>query len=208
MRTYVSIDLKSFYASVECIERNLDPMKTNLVVADMSRTMKTICLAVSPSLKNIGISGRPRLFEVNQKINEYNVQHPNMKIDYIVAEPRMALYLEYSTRIYSIYLQYIAPEDIHVYSIDEVMMDITDYLTLYNLTSYELVKQMLKTIFETTGITATAGIGTNLHLSKIAMDIVAKKLEPDKEGVRIAFWMNSHIERSCGIIPLLLIFGE
>ena len=207
-RTYISIDLKSFYASVECRERNLDPLTTNLVVADASRTEKTICLAVSPSLKSYGIPGRPRLFEVVQKVREannarrYNAPNkiltgssydstalnsdPSLEIDYIVAPPRMAYYMEYSTRIYSVYLKYIAPEDIFPYSIDEVFIDATDYLKPYNMTAGELAMTMIKDVLETTGITATAGIGTNMYLCKIAMDIVAKHIEPDKDGVRIA----------------------
>lgn len=205
---YIAIDLKSFYASVECIERNLDPMTTNLVVADASRTEKTICLAVSPSLKSYGISGRARLFEVIQKVREVNIDRarkvpgrvftgssysdlelrnsPELSIDYIAAPPRMAYYMDYSTRIYNIYLKYIAAEDIHVYSIDEVFMDVTSYLKTYNLSARELAMKMIKDVLQTTGITATAGIGTNLYLSKIAMDIVAKHTVADKDGVRIA----------------------
>ena len=207
-RTYISIDLKSFYASVECRERNRDPLTTNLVVADASRTEKTICLAVSPSLKSYGISGRARLFEVVQKVNEANNArrysapnkmltgesdditeinaNPSLAIDYIIAPPRMAYYMEYSTRIYSVYLKYIAPEDIFPYSIDEVFIDVTDYLKTYNMTARELAMTMIRDVLETTGITATAGIGTNMYLCKIAMDIVAKHIEPDKDGVRIA----------------------
>lgn len=207
-RIYIAIDLKSFYASVECIERGLDPMTTNLVVADASRTEKTICLAVSPSLKTYGIPGRPRLFEVVQKVKDANVQRqrhapgyrftgsscssielkssPELSIDYITAPPRMAYYMEYSTRIYDIYLKYIAPEDIHVYSIDEVFMDVTRYLNTYKLTAHELTMKMIRDVLKTTGITATAGIGTNMYLCKIAMDIVAKKMPADKDGVRIA----------------------
>ena len=207
-RSYIAIDLKSFYASVECIERNLDPMTTNLVVADLSRTEKTICLAVSPSLKSYGISGRARLFEVVQKVKEVNAdrqrrapgrvlkgssshdpdvkQHPKLALDYIVAPPRMALYIDYSSRIYNVYLKYIAPEDIHVYSIDEVIMDVTDYLRTYHLTPRELAMKMILDVLSTTGITATAGIGTNMYLCKVAMDIGAKHIAPDKNGVRIA----------------------
>jgi len=207
-RTYIAIDLKSFYASVECKERNRDPLTTNLVVADKSRTEKTICLAVSPALKCYGIPGRARLFEVVQKVKEANSARrwkaPNrtfigssddstelninsaLEIDYIVAPPRMALYLEYSTRIYSIYLKYIAPEDIFPYSIDEVFMDVTDYLHTYNMTARELAMTMIQDVLKTTGITATAGIGTNMYLCKIAMDIVAKHIKADKDGVRIA----------------------
>lgn len=205
---YISIDLKSFYASVECLERKLDPLTTNLVVADASRTEKTICLAVSPSLKQYGISGRARLFEVIQKVKEVNVErqhvikkrkfqgesyddielkhNPYLELTYIVAPPRMAFYMEYSTRIYEIYLKYIAPEDIHVYSIDEVFIDVTHYLKTYQMTPRELAKAMILDIYKETGITATAGIGTNLYLCKVAMDIVAKRIKPDKDGVRIA----------------------
>ena len=207
-KIYIAIDLKSFYASVECKERNRDPLTTNLVVADQSRTQKTICLAVSPALKKYGIPGRPRLFEVIQKVKEANsdrkwkapnhtftgasddseelCENPALEIDYIVASPRMALYMEYSTKIYNIYLKYIAPEDIHIYSIDEVFMDVTNYLAAYNLTPEELAMKMIRDVLQTTGITATAGIGTNLYLCKIAMDIVAKHMEPDDNGVRIA----------------------
>ncbi len=186
-REYIAIDLKSFYASVECVERNLDPLTTNLVVADNSRTEKTICLAVSPSLKAYGIPGRPRLFEVVQKIREVNRgRKKGQEVRYIVAPPRMALYIQYSTRIYQIYLKYIAPEDIHVYSIDEVFMDVTDYLGTYKMTAEELVEKIVKDILEETGITATAGIGTNLYLCKVAMDIVAKHVEPNAHGARIA----------------------
>ena len=178
-RIYAAIDLKSFYASVECVERGLDPLTTNLVVADPSRTEKTICLAVSPSLKAYGIPGRPRLFEVVQKAGRRGVE-------YIVAPPRMALYMEYSTRIYSIYLHYVAPEDIFAYSVDEVFIDMTSYLKTYEMSPRELVIKMIKEVLDTTGITATAGIGTNMYLCKVAMDIVAKKATPDKDGVRIA----------------------
>lgn len=207
-RVYIAIDLKSFYASVECKERDLDPLTTNLVVADRSRTEKTICLAVSPSLKAYGISGRARLFEVVQKVKEENrkrlgtlsgrnfegkssnavelEEHPEYAIDYIAAPPRMALYLDYSTRIYNVYLKYVAPEDIHVYSIDEVFMDVTAYLKTYGLSPRELAKRMIQDVFETTGITAAAGIGTNLYLCKVAMDIVAKHIDADEDGVRVA----------------------
>ena len=207
-KTYIAIDLKSFYASVECRERNRDPLTTNLVVADPSRTEKTICLAVSPSLKKYGLSGRARLFEVIQKVKTANEirklkapnhvfcgssddsrelqKKPSLKIDYIIAPPRMARYMEYSTKIYNIYLKYIAPEDIHIYSIDEVFIDVTHYLSTYNMTARELAMTMIQDILDTTGITATAGIGTNMYLCKIAMDIVAKHIEPDKNGVRIA----------------------
>lgn len=207
-RTYIAIDLKSFYASVECVERGLDPLTTNLVVADESRTEKTICLAVSPSLKAYGLGGRARLFEVVQRIKEVNHKrqsaigyrpfngksfsdteikaHPDWEIDYIKAMPRMAFYIEYSTRIYQIYLKYVAPEDIHVYSIDEVFMDVTDYLVSYRTTAHELAATLMRDVLNNTGITATAGIGSNLYLAKIAMDIVAKHLAADKEGMRIA----------------------
>ena len=182
---YIAIDLKSFYASVECVERGLDPLTTNLVVADESRTEKTICLAVSPSLKAYSISGRARLFEVVQKANEIKAA-TGKKIDYIVAKPRMAYYMEYSTKIYNIYLRYIAPEDIHVYSVDEVFIDVTSYLKTYEKTPRELAMMLIMDVLKETGITATAGIGTNLYLCKVAMDIVAKHIKPDKDGVRIA----------------------
>lgn len=207
-RIYFAIDLKSFYASVECMERGLDPMTTNLVVADAERTEKTICLAVSPSLKAYGISGRARLFEVVQKVKEVNAARlhkapgreftgasycdtevktmPNISLDYIIAPPRMAHYIEYSTRIYDIYLKYIAPEDIHVYSIDEVFIDATDYLKTYNLTAREFATKLILDVIKTTGITASAGIGTNLYLSKVAMDIQAKRISVDENGVQIA----------------------
>lgn len=207
-RTYIAIDLKSFYASVECRERGLDPLDTNLVVADESRTDKTICLAVTPSLKSYGISGRGRLFEVKQRVKEANVgrQHdapgrklegsscfhsellknPNYAIDFVIAPPRMAYYMEYSTRIYNVYLKYVSPEDIIVYSIDEVFMDVTDYLSTYKLSPHDLAMKIILDVLETTGITATAGIGTNLFFCKVAMDIVAKHIPADKNGVRIA----------------------
>lgn len=207
-RTYIAIDLKSFYASAECIERGLDPMTTNLVVADASRTEKTICLAVSPSLKAYGIPGRARLFEVVQKVKEANAQRqrsapgraftgsscnsielsasPELSLDYITATPQMAHYIACSTKIYNIYLKYIAPEDIHVYSIDEVFMDATDYLRTSNLPARELAMKIILDVLNSTGITATAGIGTNLYLCKVAMDIEAKHILPDKNGVRIA----------------------
>ena len=207
-RTYIAIDLKSFYASVECRERGLDPMDTNLVVADESRTDKTICLAVTPSLKSYGISGRGRLFEVKQRVREANAgrrhdapghilegkscffselqANPKLEIDFLIAPPRMAYYMEYSTRIYQVYMKYVAPEDIVVYSIDEVFMDVTNYLTAYKLTARELARKIILDVIETTGITATAGIGTNLFLCKVAMDIVAKHIPADKNGVRIA----------------------
>ncbi len=183
--TYIAIDLKSFYASVECIERGLNPLTTNLVVADPTRTEKTICLAVSPSLKTYGIPGRARLFEVQQKLKEVK-QHTGKEVEYIIAPPQMARYIEVSADIYATYLKYISPEDIHVYSIDECFMDVTDYLSLYQLTAKELAIKMILDVLEKTGITATAGIGTNLYLCKIAMDIVAKHVEADASGVRIA----------------------
>jgi DNA polymerase V len=207
-KTYLAIDLKSFYASVECMERGLDPMTTNLVVADQSRTEKTICLAVSPTLKTFGIPGRPRLFEVVQKIKNVNAErqrkapgrkltgssyhfaelqsHPELAVDYIVAPPQMAKYMEISTKIYNVYLKHIAPEDIHVYSIDEVFMDVTHYLKTYGLDARELAVRIILDVLKTTGITATAGIGTNLYLCKVAMDIEAKHIPPDENGVRIA----------------------
>ena len=176
-RTYIAIDLKSFYASVECVDRGLDPLTTHLVVADESRTDKTICLAVTPALKERGIGGRARLFEVRQKARGIN---------FIIAKPRMAHYIEVSTKIYGIYLKYIAPEDIHVYSIDEVIMDVTPYLSTYKMTAHELAIKMIRDVLSQTGITATAGIGTNMYLCKVAMDIMAKKMPADKDGVRIA----------------------
>ncbi|MDE6086603.1 MAG: DNA methylase [Muribaculaceae bacterium] len=200
-RQYIAIDLKSFYASVECVERGFDPLDTCLVVADASRTEKTICLAVSPALKAYGTGGRPRLFEVVQKVRKANScrgrngksyskavldAHPEIAVDYLVAPPRMAHYIEYSTRIYKVYLRYIAPEDIHVYSIDEVIIDVTSYLATYGMTAHELAMKMIREVLSETGITATAGIGTNMYLCKIAMDIVAKKMPPDENGVRIA----------------------
>jgi len=206
-RTYIAIDLKSFYASVECVARGLDPLTTNLVVADKSRTEKTICLAVSPSLKAYGIGGRARLFEVVQRVKEVNYdrrcnagwhftgkssndtelkEHPDWELDYIVAPPRMAHYIEVSTQVYQTYLKYVAPEDFHVYSIDEVFMDVTAYLGIYKITPHELAMKMIRDVLSTTGITATAGIGTNMYLAKVAMDIVAKKIPADKDGVRIA----------------------
>ena len=201
-KVYIAIDLKSFYASVECVERGLDPLDTCLVVADKSRTDKTICLAVSPALKSFGLGGRPRLFEVVQRVRQVNIErgarnakstslkvlnsNPSIGVDYLVAPPRMAHYITYSTRIYQVYLRYIAPEDIHVYSIDEVFIDATEYLDLYNLTAHELAMKMIREVLAETGITATAGIGSNLYLSKVAMDIKAKKMPPDADGVRIA----------------------
>lgn len=201
-RKYIAIDLKSFYASVECVERGLDPLDTCLVVADMSRTEKTICLAVSPALKSFGMGGRPRLFEVVQRVRNVNrernargakstslkelQQNPQLAVDYLVAPPRMAHYIKYSTIIYQIYLRFVAPEDIHVYSIDEVFIDVTEYLRLYNLSAHNMAMKMIRAVLAETGITATAGIGTNLYLAKIAMDIKAKKMPPDADGVRIA----------------------
>lgn len=207
-KSYIAIDLKSFYASVECVDRGLDPLNTNLVVADPNRTEKTICLAVTPSLKSHGIPGRARLFEVNQKVREVNAMrrynapgksfsHKSFidselksdsaaELDFIVAPPRMAHYIEVSTQIYEIYLKYIAPEDIHIYSVDEVFIDATKYLKTYKMTARELAMKMILDVLDTTGITATAGIGTNLYLCKIAMDIYAKHSPPDENGVRIA----------------------
>lgn len=190
-RSYIAIDLKSFYASVECVERGLDPLTTNLVVADLSRTEKTICLAVSPPLKAYGLSGRSRLFEVVEKAKQVRAQ-TGQELEYIVAPPRMQLYVDYSTRIYNVYLRYVSAEDIHVYSIDEVFMDVTDYLHLYKnpdgtpMTAHDLAIKMIRDVRAQTGIVATAGIGTNLYLCKIAMDIVAKHVEADADGVRIA----------------------
>ena len=207
-RTYVAIDLKSFYASVECVERSLDPLNANLVVADESRTNKTICLAVSPSLKSFGIPGRPRLFEVEQKVKQINRERqrkapagilkgksvfldelqkdPSLALDYIVAVPRMGKYVEFSNDIYGVYLKYVSAEDIHVYSIDEVFIDVTAYLNTYRTTARELALRMIRDVMSLTGVTATAGIGSNLYLAKVAMDIVAKHLPADKDGVRIA----------------------
>ena len=207
-KIYAAIDLKSFYASVECVERGLDPLITNLVVADKSRTEKTICLAVSPSLKKYGIPGRPRLFEVIQKVKRINKERqesapghkfigqsfhsdklsdPSVALAYITAPPRMSLYIKYSTQIYQIYLRYFAPEDIHVYSIDEVFIDLTGYLTNYRMGAKELISKVIQNVLKETGITATAGIGTNLYLAKIAMDIMAKHVPADEYGVRIAY---------------------
>ena len=184
-KTYLAIDLKSFYASVECRERLLDPLTTKLVVADKSRTSKTICLAVTPALKAYGLSGRSRLFEVEAKVREIKRQ-TGKELDYIVALPRMALYIQYSTRIYNVYLRYFAPEDIHVYSIDEVFIDATSYLPFYKMTAHELAVKVIHEVLKETGITATAGIAPNLFLCKAAMDIVAKHIPADKDGVRIA----------------------
>lgn len=206
-RVYLCIDLKSFYASVECVDRGLDPLVTNLVVADNSRTEKTICLAVTPALKSFGIGGRARLFEVVQKVRDINTERKKkarsfrgksynldelkkdskLELDYIVAVPRMAHYIEVSSKIYNIYLKYVSSENIHVYSIDEVFIDITKYLKSYKLTPYELAKKMISDVYNETGITATAGIGTNLYLAKVAMDIMAKKVKADSDGVRIAY---------------------
>ncbi len=206
-RTYIAMDLKSFYASLECVDRGLDPLTTNLVVADVRRTEKTICLAVSPSLKAYGIGGRARLFEVVQRVREVNNErkraagwrmtgksyhdlelkaHPDLELDYIAAPPRMAHYMEVSSKVYETYLKYIAPEDIHVYSIDEVFMDVTAYLGSYRMTAHELAMKMIRNVLKETGITATAGIGTNMYLCKVAMDIMAKRSPADKDGVRIA----------------------
>lgn len=207
-KTYIAIDLKSFYASVECVERGLDPMTTNLVVADGSRTEKTICLAVTPSLKSYGISGRARLFEAVAKIKEVNAlrqkksprgrlegsscddnelkANGSLAVDYIVAPPRMAHYMEYSTRIYKIYLEHVAPEDIHVYSVDEVFIDATLYLKSSGLSAHDFARTIMKDVLKKTGITATAGIGTNMYLCKVALDIVAKHVDADSDGVRIA----------------------
>ena len=207
-RMYVAIDLKSFYASVECMERGYDPLTTNLVVADSSRTDKTICLAVSPGLKSYGLPGRPRLFEVVQKIRLVNAmrlskahitrfsgksvitpeldENPALEVDYVVATPRMSLYMKYSTNIYKIYMKYVAPEDILVYSCDEVFIDVTSYLDTYHMTAHELAITMIRAVLDETGITATCGIGTNMFLAKVAMDIVAKHMPADPDGVRIA----------------------
>ena len=207
-KVYACIDLKSFYASVECVERGLDPLTTNLVVADGSRTEKTVCLAISPSMKQYGLNGRARLFEVVQKVREVNADRryknyrkpfkgksyndlelkkdKSLELDYITAVPRMSHYMKYSTKIYDIYLRYVSPDDIYVYSIDEVFCDITNYLSINKLTPRELVTKMIHDVYEETGITATAGIGTNMYLAKIAMDIVAKHSGADKFGVRMA----------------------
>ncbi|MDE6732496.1 MAG: DNA methylase [Oscillospiraceae bacterium] len=207
-KTYIAIDLKSFYASVECVERGLDPLSTHLVVADESRTDKTICLAVTPSLKALGVSGRPRLFEVKQRVRELNRErrrkapghtlgrrsafpeelkrHPSYELDFIIAPPRMAKYMEVSSRVYEVYLKYIAPEDIHVYSVDEVFIDATGYLRAYKIGARGFAAMLISDVLNTTGITATAGVGTNLYLAKIAMDIMAKHIPADKNGARIA----------------------
>ena len=207
-KVYVAIDLKSFYASVECVDRGLDPLDTNLVVADMSRTEKTICLAVSPPLKSFGISGRARLFEVISRVDEVNRERawdapqkkltgkscicselekdPSLALDYVVASPRMALYMKVSSQIYGIYLRYVAPEDIFAYSVDEVFIDATGYLEIYNTNGHGFARMLIQDVLDTTGITATAGVGTNMYLCKVAMDIVAKHIPADKDGVRIA----------------------
>ena len=185
-RTYIAIDLKSFYASVECVERGLDPLKARLVVADPTRTDKTICLAVSPALKAYGIPGRPRLFEVNQQVAKLKQQDPGLELDFVIAPPRMAKYLEVSGKVYSVYLRYIAPEDIHVYSIDEVFIDATEYLRLYRTDAHTLTMRLIREVLSETGVTATAGIGPNMYLAKVAMDIEAKHRPADKDGVRIA----------------------
>ena len=207
-KTYIAIDLKSFYASVECQERGLDPLTTNLVVADESRTEKTICLAVSPSLKSYGISGRARLFEAIQRVKEVNAERlhyapgrqfsgssydntellndPSLKLDFIIARPRMARYMEVSTNVFRTYLKYVSADDIHVYSVDEVFIDATDYLKMYSLSAHDFAMKMIRDVLANTGITATAGIGTNMYLCKIAMDVVAKKMPADEDGVRIA----------------------
>ena len=207
-KVYIAIDLKSFYASYECVYRNLDPLTTNLVVADASRTEKTICLAVSPSLKSYGIPGRARLFEVMQKIKEINkerykktngkgfigkstnneelLKNNLLELDLVIATPQMRNYVECSNKIYSIYLKYVSEEDIHVYSIDEVFIDVTSYLKIYKVKPHDLAMKMIKDVLKETGITATAGIGTNLYLAQVAMDIVAKHIDADKDGVRIA----------------------
>ena len=199
--TYIAIDLKSFYASVECVDRGLDPLNTNLVVADLSRTNKTICLAVSPSLKSFGVASRPRLYEVEQKVKEVNrsrgkknksyyynelINDNSLAIDYIVAPPRMQKYVDCSTKIYEIYLKYVSEEDIHVYSIDEVFIDVTKYLNTYKMSAHELTLKMIRDVLKETGVTATAGIADNMYLAKVAMDIVAKHMDADEDGVRIA----------------------
>lgn len=204
---YIAIDLKSFFASVECVERGLNPLTTNLVVADVRRTEKTICLAVSPALKNYGIGGRPRLFEVEEVVRKVNISrqaaagghfsgssandielkaNPGLKLDYIIAQPRMSKYIDYSARVYEVYLKYVSPEDIHSYSVDEVFIDATQYISLYKTTPHSFAMTMVRDVLRTTGITATAGIGTNLYLCKVAMDIMAKHMPADSDGVRIA----------------------
>ncbi|MBP0969331.1 MAG: DNA methylase, partial [Oscillospiraceae bacterium] len=207
-RTYIAIDLKSFYASVECVDRDLDPLDTNLVVADQSRTDKTICLAISPALKTYGLPGRARLFEVKQAVRRINAQrrlkapggrftgssdsleelnaHPELELTFRTATPRMSLYMQVSSAIYGVYLRYIAPEDIHVYSVDEVFMDVTEYLRIYDISARDFTRKLIDEVYELTGITATGGIGTNLYLCKVAMDVEAKHIDPDGAGVRIA----------------------
>lgn len=229
-KCYIAIDLKSFYASQEAIARELDPMTVNLVVADESRTDKTVCLAVSPSLKKLGISGRARLFEAKQIVREANAlrranapgreftgksfdanelaANPSLEIDFIVAPPRMALYMECSSRIYEMYLKYVAPEDIHVYSIDEVFIDATPYLKTYHLTPVEFARKLIYEVLEATGITATAGIGTNMFLCKVAMDIVAKHIEADQYGVRIAELDEQSFKEKLWTHRPLTVFGE
>lgn len=204
MKQYIAIDLKSFYASVECVSRGLDPLRTNLVVADERRTQKTICLAVSPALKAYNIPGRARLFEVVQRVEAVNRERkkrapgrkltgssfldsdlksdPSLALDYLIAPPRMAYYMRYSAKIYEIYLKYVAPEDIHVYSIDEVFLDATDYLAQAGMNAHDFARTIMRDILSETGITATAGIGTNLYLCKVAMDVGAKRIEPDEDG--------------------------
>lgn len=221
---FIAIDIKSFYASVECRERGLDPMKTHLVVADASRTEKTICLAVTPSLKAYGLSGRSRLFEVVSRVKAVNEErrrnapgrrltgrsydadelerHPEAALDYLIAPPRMARYIDVSTEIYRVYLKYIAPEDIHVYSIDEVFMDITDYLPARKMDAHELTKTMIRDVLSSTGITATAGIGTNLYLAKAAMDIVAKHVDQIRTEFGLPSWMNYPTENCYGLMSL------
>lgn len=223
-RVYASIDLKSFYASVECVERGLDPFDANLVVADSSRTEKTICLAVSPALKSYGVPGRPRLFEVISTIKAYNGRIRNMTetsafklvvdsdpgigLEFIAAKPRMSLYMKKSAEIYNIYLKYVSSDDIFPYSIDEVFMDITDYLNYYNMNGYDFVRKMMNDVYETTGITATAGIGDNMYLAKIAMDIRAKRMKADKNGLRIAeLTERSFREELWGYKPLTAFWG-
>ena len=207
-KKYLCIDLKSYYASVECVGRGLDPMVTNLVVADISRTEKTICLAVSPALKSFGIPSRIRLFEVNQKVKDINYDRrmkipakqfwdkscdirelkkdPTLEMDFIIAPPRMTAYMKQSAEIYDIYLKYFAPEDIHVYSIDEVFIDLTTYLEFYKRSPHDLASEIVDVVYHQTGITATVGIGTNMYLAKVAMDILAKKMPADEKGMRIA----------------------
>ena len=203
-RVYIAIDLKAYYTSAECVARGLDPLTTNLVVADTSRSQKTICLAVSPSLKALGVPGRPRLFEVIEQVREINTrrrlaapgreftgssyhapelqENPNLALTYLIAPPRMAYYIDCGSSVYEVYLKYVAPEDVHVYSIDEVFMDVTNYLSTYKLSPRELAMTMILDVLKTTGITATAGIGTNLYLAKVAMDIMAKHIPPDENG--------------------------